>query len=393
MARPSAASPCCTASGVLEVGDSRGRRRRVGAPPGRGVRGRPVLHRHAEAVGAHLEARDAGPTARAGASKRSTSSTQEQDDAVDARRLPPDRRGDLGRRVAVLYLRSRTPVVARVGHRQLPPRDAGAGAPRRRGRRPAAGGGAERVARDLAIDLGTANTLVYERGRGIVLNEPTVIALNTRTREVLAMGHDAWQMIGRTPSDIVAERPLRQGAITDFDVTQRMIRLLLHRVRVGPVQPPPGRGVRAVGHHRGRAAGGGRGRPPGRRHRRLPHRPAHGGRHRVGPADPRAGRQPGHRRGRRHDRDRAHLARRGRRPRRRAGRQLRLRRRHPGLRAARVRHRGGRAHRRGDQGRHRVGVAGARRAQGRGAGPRPGLGPAEDGHPHARPRSARRSTT
>src|SRR3546814_9227817 len=63
-------------------------------------------------------------------------------------------------------------------------------------------------------------------------------ALNTRTREVLAMGHDAWQMIGRTPSDIVAERPLRQGAITDFDVTQRMIRLLLHRVRVGRFNRP-----------------------------------------------------------------------------------------------------------------------------------------------------------
>ncbi|HEX8802812.1 MAG TPA: rod shape-determining protein, partial [Acidimicrobiales bacterium] len=94
------------------------------------------------------------------------------------------------------------------------------------------------MARDLAIDLGTANTLVYERGRGIVVNEPTVIALNTRTREVLAMGHDAWQMIGRTPSDIVAERPLRQGAITDFEVTQRMIRLLLHRVRIGRFSRP-----------------------------------------------------------------------------------------------------------------------------------------------------------
>jgi rod shape-determining protein MreB len=89
------------------------------------------------------------------------------------------------------------------------------------------------VARDLAIDLGTANTLVYERGKGIVLNEPTVIALNRRTHEVLAMGHDAWQMMGRTPSDIVAERPLRHGAITDFEVTQRMLRLLLSRVRHG----------------------------------------------------------------------------------------------------------------------------------------------------------------
>src|SRR5271169_2688137 len=69
------------------------------------------------------------------------------------------------------------------------------------------------VARDLAIDLGTANTLVYAKGKGIVLNQPTVIALNTRTHDVLAMGQDAWQMIGRTPGYIVAVRPLRQGAI------------------------------------------------------------------------------------------------------------------------------------------------------------------------------------
>jgi rod shape-determining protein MreB len=94
------------------------------------------------------------------------------------------------------------------------------------------------VARDLAIDLGTANTLVYERGRGIVLNEPTVIALNSRTQDVLAMGHEAWQMIGRTPGYIVAVRPLRQGAITDFDITQRMIRLLLHRVGVNRFNRP-----------------------------------------------------------------------------------------------------------------------------------------------------------
>ena len=88
------------------------------------------------------------------------------------------------------------------------------------------------MARDLAIDLGTANTLVYARDRGIVLNEPTVIALNEKTQEVLAMGHDAWQMIGRTPGYIVAVRPLRKGAITDFDITQRMIRLLLKRAGV-----------------------------------------------------------------------------------------------------------------------------------------------------------------
>jgi rod shape-determining protein MreB len=94
------------------------------------------------------------------------------------------------------------------------------------------------VARDLAIDLGTANTLVYSKGRGIVLNEPSVIALNDRTGEVLAVGHEAWQMIGRTPSYIVAVRPLRKGAITDFDVTQRMIRLLLQRVGVSRFNRP-----------------------------------------------------------------------------------------------------------------------------------------------------------
>lgn len=94
------------------------------------------------------------------------------------------------------------------------------------------------MARDLAIDLGTANTLVYAKGEGIVLNEPSVIALNQQTGDVLAMGHEAWQMIGRTPGYIVAVRPLRQGAITDFDVTQRMIRLLLQRAGVSKFNRP-----------------------------------------------------------------------------------------------------------------------------------------------------------
>ncbi len=96
--------------------------------------------------------------------------------------------------------------------------------------RPRPGGAA--LARDLAIDLGTANTLVYSRGQGIILNEPTVIALNSRSQDVLAMGHEAWQMIGRTPGYIVAVRPLRGGAITDFEITQRMIRLLFQRAGV-----------------------------------------------------------------------------------------------------------------------------------------------------------------
>jgi len=71
-----------------------------------------------------------------------------------------------------------------------------------------------------------------------VLNEPSVIALNSRSGEVLAMGHEAWQMIGRTPGYIVAVRPLRQGAITDFDITERMIRLLLQRAGVSRFNRP-----------------------------------------------------------------------------------------------------------------------------------------------------------
>jgi rod shape-determining protein MreB len=94
------------------------------------------------------------------------------------------------------------------------------------------------MSRDLAIDLGTANTLVYARGKGIVLNEPTVVALDTRSREVLAIGDEAWQMIGRTPGYIVAVRPLRQGAITDFDITERMLQVLLRRVGVGRLNRP-----------------------------------------------------------------------------------------------------------------------------------------------------------
>jgi rod shape-determining protein MreB and related proteins len=88
------------------------------------------------------------------------------------------------------------------------------------------------VARDLAIDLGTANTLVYQRQRGILFSEPTVLALNKETGSVLAMGDEAWKMIGRTPGYIVAVRPLRSGAISDFEITEKLIRLILQRAGV-----------------------------------------------------------------------------------------------------------------------------------------------------------------
>ncbi|MGH2809141.1 MAG: rod shape-determining protein [Actinomycetota bacterium] len=94
------------------------------------------------------------------------------------------------------------------------------------------------MARDLAIDLGTANTLVYQRQRGILFSEPTVLALNKETGAVLAMGDEAWQMIGRTPGYIVAVRPLRSGAISDFDVTEKLIRLILQRSGVNRLSRP-----------------------------------------------------------------------------------------------------------------------------------------------------------
>jgi rod shape-determining protein MreB and related proteins len=85
---------------------------------------------------------------------------------------------------------------------------------------------------ELAIDLGTANTLVFRLGEGIVLNQPTVVAMNARNGEVLSLGEEAWEMIGRTPSHIVAVRPLRRGAITDYETTRQMIRLVLKQVGV-----------------------------------------------------------------------------------------------------------------------------------------------------------------
>ncbi|MCK9415637.1 MAG: rod shape-determining protein [Candidatus Dojkabacteria bacterium] len=79
------------------------------------------------------------------------------------------------------------------------------------------------VTYDLGIDLGTANTIVYLRGHGIVISEPSVVAIDKRTKRVLAVGSEARKMIGRTPSNIVAVRPLRHGVISDFDTTQAMI--------------------------------------------------------------------------------------------------------------------------------------------------------------------------
>ncbi|MCU1380687.1 MAG: cell shape determining protein MreB/Mrl family [Acidimicrobiales bacterium] len=84
--------------------------------------------------------------------------------------------------------------------------------------------------RDMAVDLGTANTLVYVRGRGIVLNEPSVVAVNVKTGQPLAVGLEAKRMIGRTPSYIQAIRPLKDGVIADFEICEKMLRYFIHRV-------------------------------------------------------------------------------------------------------------------------------------------------------------------
>ncbi|MDA8263452.1 MAG: rod shape-determining protein [Actinomycetota bacterium] len=92
------------------------------------------------------------------------------------------------------------------------------------------GFGTSFLGRDMAVDLGTANTLVYVRGKGIVLNEPSVVAINTKDGRPLAVGLEAKRMIGRTPSNIQAIRPLKDGVIADFEICEKMLRYFIHKV-------------------------------------------------------------------------------------------------------------------------------------------------------------------
>jgi rod shape-determining protein MreB len=86
------------------------------------------------------------------------------------------------------------------------------------------------IGRDMAVDLGTANTLVYVRGEGIVLDEPSVVAINTNDGRPLAVGLEAKRMIGRTPSNIQAIRPLKDGVIADFEICEKMLRYFIQKV-------------------------------------------------------------------------------------------------------------------------------------------------------------------
>ncbi len=87
--------------------------------------------------------------------------------------------------------------------------------------------------KDIGIDLGTANTLVYVKGRGIVINEPSVVAVNKKTGQVLAIGREAKRMVGKTPSHIVATRPLVDGVVSDFEITEQMLKCFIDKVNKG----------------------------------------------------------------------------------------------------------------------------------------------------------------
>ena len=96
-----------------------------------------------------------------------------------------------------------------------------------------------RFAKDMGIDLGTANTLVYVQGRGIVLQEPTVVAIEKDTNNIFAVGNEAKKMVGRTPGNIIAIRPMKDGVIADFDVTEKMLRYFINNAakNVGILAP------------------------------------------------------------------------------------------------------------------------------------------------------------
>ena len=130
--------------------------------------------------------------------------------------------------------------------------------------------------KDIGMDLGTASVLIYIKDKGIVLNEPSVVALDKNTGKLLKVGADAQAMLGRTPGNIIAIRPLREGVISDYEVTERMIKEFLHKVMVFQLVPSlrslsAHHHLRSLRHHRGRGARGHRRGHSGRRAPRLPH--------------------------------------------------------------------------------------------------------------------------
>lgn len=99
----------------------------------------------------------------------------------------------------------------------------------------------QKFSKDIGIDLGTANTLVYEKGKGIVINEPSVVAINQKTGKILAIGTEAKKMIGKTPLHIIAVKPLTKGVISDFEVTEQMLKYFISQVhkQIFSILPKP----------------------------------------------------------------------------------------------------------------------------------------------------------
>ena len=84
--------------------------------------------------------------------------------------------------------------------------------------------------KDLGVDLGTSSTLIYVKDKGIMVNEPSVVAINTRTAQIIAIGDDAKRMIGKTPSHIMISKPLVEGIISDFEVTEKMLKYFIEKI-------------------------------------------------------------------------------------------------------------------------------------------------------------------
>ena len=248
-----------------------------------------------------------------------------------------------------------------------------------------------RTGGDIAVDLGTANTVVYVRGRGIVLSEPSVVAIDQRTGEVHAVGADAQRMIGRTPATISADRPLRHGVIADFEVTEAMLRQFVGKVHAQPLLAAADGHLRAVGDHRGRAARGRGGDAVRGRARGPPDRGVPGRRDRRRDRHRRAGRADGRRRRRRHVRGRRHLARRPGRRALPARRRLRPRRRDHEPHPARAPDGDRLPERGGDQARRRLRDPARRGDRDLDPRPRPRLRPAARDRSSPPRRSARRS--
>ena len=227
--------------------------------------------------------------------------------------------------------------------------------------------------RDLGIDLGTANTLVYVRGKGIVISEPSVVAIDTKTKRALAVGVEGKAMVGKTPESIIAVRPLKDGVIADFDTVEMMLHYFIRKVHMQRMMAPHPRvvigipsGVTEVEKRAAKDAA----LSAGAREAYTIEEPmaaAIG----AGLADQRTGRQHDRRHRRRHHRGRGHLARRHRRqpldPR---GRRRDRRCDHP-VRPARPQPGHRRAHGGERQDRRRLGLSARRRDPRRPARPRP----------------------